>query len=154
MSFTLSKESKGKFIIRDADGKLISEINKIEGQPIFMALPAAQYSAVIIDEYSTKQGYFNLEKDQIYVLDQNSLSTIKRKSNRLRGGSAEDEDILPVDDLGSNAVTGRGSRRRYDNPDSFEELPEISISDGDLASASSATSSNLKLPNIFSSGLM
>lgn len=119
---SLSKEAKGKFIIRDANGKLISEINKVAGQPIFMALPAAQYSAVIIDEYSTKQGYFVLEKDQVYVLDQNSLSTIKRKTNRVRGGEIiDDDEILPIDDLEENSR--RGSRRRYDT-DNMEELPE------------------------------
>ena len=119
---SLSKEAKGKFIIRDANGKLISEINKVAGQPIFMALPAAQYSAVIIDEYSTKQGYFVLEKDQVYVLDHNSLSTIKRKTNRVRGGEViDDDEILPIDDLEENSR--RGSRRRYDT-DNMEELPE------------------------------
>ncbi len=126
---SLSKEAKGKFIIRDANGKLISEINKTAGQPIFMALPAAQYSAVIIDEYSTKQGYFVLEKDQVYVLDQNSLTTIKRKTNRVRGTETvtEEEDILPVDDLAS--AERRGSRRRYDL-DSDEELPELEEEEG------------------------
>lgn len=125
---SLSKEAKGKFIIRDANGKLISEINKVAGQPIFMALPAAQYSAVIIDEYSTKQGYFVLEKDQVYVLDQNSLSTIKRKTNRVRGGEAvtDDEDILPIDDLDENSR--RGSRRRYDT-ESSDNLPELEDDD-------------------------
>ncbi len=119
---SLSKEAKGKFFIRDANGKLISEINKVAGQPIFMALPAAQYSAVIIDEYSTKQGYFILEKDQVYVLDQNSLSTIKRKTNRVRGGEViDDDEILPIDDLEENSR--RGSRRRYDT-DNMDELPE------------------------------
>ena len=119
---SLSKEAKGKFIIRDSNGKLISEINKVAGQPIFMALPAAQYSAVIIDEYSTKQGYFVLEKDQVYVLDQNSLSTIKRKTNRVRGGEIiDDDEILPIDDLEENSR--RGSRRRYDT-DNMDELPE------------------------------
>jgi len=119
---SLSKEAKGKFIIRDSNGKLISEINKVAGQPIFMALPAAQYSAVIIDEYSTKQGYFVLEKDQVYVLDQNSLSTIKRKTNRVRGGEViDDDEILPIDDLEENSR--RGSRRRYDT-DNMDELPE------------------------------
>ena len=120
---SLSKDAKGKFILRDENGKLISEINKVAGQPIFMALPAAQYSAVIIDEYSTKQGFFILEKDQIYVLDQNSLSTIKRKTNRVRGTTNEDDsDILPIDDL-EESVERRGSRRRYDIDDE-SSLPE------------------------------
>ena len=120
---SLSKEAKGKFIIRNAEGKLISEINKAAGQPIFMALPAGQYSAVIIDEYSTKQGYFNLSKDQIYVLDQNSLSSIKRKNNRVRGSSSSDDDdeFLSLDGLEEsrieNAEERRGSRRRYNQED-------------------------------------
>ena len=118
---SLSKEAKGKFIIRNSEGRLISEINKTEGQPIFMALSAGQYSAVIIDEYATKQGTFVLEKDRVYVLDQDSLKPIKRKNNRIRG-TVEDEDLevesevlsdddefLSVDDL---YKTNR-SRRRY-----------------------------------------
>lgn len=146
---SLSKEAKGKFIIRDANGKLISEINKVEGQPIFMALPAAQYSAIIIDEYSTKQGYFNLEKDQIYVLDQNSLSTIKRKTNRVRGESetgSDDEEILPLDDLENTRVTGRGSRRRYDIED--DQLPEID-DDSDSTDNFSDIFSNRSSPDSF-----
>lgn len=90
---SLSKDAKGKFIIRDANDKLVSEINKVPGQPIYMALPKGQYSAVIIDDYSTKQGTFLLQQDQVYVLDQNTLTTIKRKSNRLRGdGNSDNED--------------------------------------------------------------
>ena len=116
---SLSKDAKGKFIIRNAEDKLISEINKIAGQPIYMALPAGQYSAVIIDDYSTKSGTFLLEKDNIYVLDQNSLSSIKRKNNRVRGTvTYDDEDILPIDDLEESS--GNRSRRRYD----FERLEE------------------------------
>lgn len=110
---SLSKDAKGKFIIRNAEGKLISEINKVAGQPIYMALPAGQYSAVIIDEYSTKSGIFLLEKDNIYVLDQNSLSSIKRKNNRVRGTTYDEDDILPVDDL--EQPTGNRSRRRYES---------------------------------------
>ncbi len=126
---SLSKDAKGKFIIRDANGKLISEINKVAGQPIFMALPAAQYSAVIIDENSTKQGYFNLQKNQIYVLDQNSLTTIKRKINRVRGGDAaeevevDEEEILTLEGL-EELPAGKGSRRRYTNSDDYESRPE------------------------------
>ena len=134
---SLSKEAKGKFIIRNAEGKLISEINKVAGQPIFIALPAAQYSAVIIDDYSTKQGYFVLEKDQIYVLNQNSLSSIKRKSNRVRGGSVEndtdddDEEILPIDDLKERPHGRRGSRRRYENVNDYEDSDSDSDQDSD-----------------------
>lgn len=125
---SISKDAKGKFIIRDSNDKLISEINKIEGQPIFMALPAGQYTALIIDEYSTKQGTFLLNKDQIYVMDQNSFSTIARKSNRLRGGeeSSESEadkekfdtdntDVLDLDGLDQPSRPARPSRPGSEN---------------------------------------
>lgn len=123
---SLSKDSKGRFIIRNAQGKLISEINKVEGQPIFMALPAGQYTAVIIDDYSTKQGTFLLDKDQIFVLDQNSLGAIKRKSNRLRGSASDDDfedfddgdgEILSTENLGNSQ---RSRRQRRLNPNAAE----------------------------------
>jgi len=131
---SLSKGSKGRFIIRDEKGKLISEINKLEGQPIFMALPSGQYTAVIIDEYSTKQGTFLLQKDQIFVLDQNSLASIKRKSNRVRGNVSDDDEeeeeeildddeILPVDDLENKSR----SRRRYNNTGDTTIIMDSSI---------------------------
>ena len=65
------------------------------------------------------------------MLDQNSLSTIKRKTNRLRGGEAEDDDgeILPIDGLGETEETepaegARGSRRRYESYAETSLLPE------------------------------
>ena len=137
---SISKDAKGKFIIRNAQGKLISEINKSAGQPIFMALPAARYSAIIIDENSTKQGSFILEKDQVYVLNQTTLSTIKRKTNRVRGNASEDdsedEDILDIDDLEEDNKPnrpGRGSRRRYDSVEKASELPELIVSEEEAA---------------------
>ncbi len=89
---SLSKDAKGTFIIRDNSGKLVSEINKTPGQPIFMALPVGTYSAVSIDEYSTKQGFFTLEKDSVYVLDMNNMTAIKKKDTRLRGGSIDENE--------------------------------------------------------------
>jgi hypothetical protein len=90
---SISKEAKGTFIIRDSDGKLISEINKTAGQPILMALPVGMYSAVCIDEYSTRQGTFTLSKNSVYVLDQNNLFSVQQKDTTLKGGSIlADED--------------------------------------------------------------
>ena len=90
---SISKEAKGTFIIRDSNGKLISEINKTAGQPILMALPVGMYSAVCIDEYSTRQGTFSLTKNSVYVLDQNNLFSVQQKDTTLKGGSiSTDED--------------------------------------------------------------
>lgn len=131
---SLSKDAKGRFIIRDANDKLISEINKVQGQPIFMALPSGQYSALIIDEYSTKQGTFILEKDQVYVLDQNSLSSIKRKSGRLRGDSEVKEvkkertstenegEFLTLDDLEDSKENKNAPKAQLNNSADLDEF--------------------------------
>jgi len=101
---SLTKEAKGKFIIRDGNDKLVSEINKSAGQPITMALPSGQYSATIIDEYSSRQGIFYLNKDQIYTLDSNSLTKIQRKNARLRGNDQlkDEEADYKVEDAADN----------------------------------------------------
>lgn len=122
---SLSKEAKGRFIIRDSNDKLISEINKVAGQPIFIALPVGQYSALIIDEYSTKQGTFILEKDQVYVLDQNSLSSIKRKSNRLRGDSTEESESVEDAESDEEVIEEVAEKTAEDLPDLEEETLDI-----------------------------
>lgn len=101
---SLSKETKGRFIIRDKNEKLVSEINKVPGQPIFMALPADEYFCVVINENSTKQGTFVLQKHQVFVIDENAFSSITRKNGRIRGNNSEkfftdNSDILDIDDL-------------------------------------------------------
>lgn len=126
---SLSKEAKGKFIIRDSNDKLVSEINKAPGQPIFMALPKGQYSAVIIDDYSTKQGTFYLQQDQVYVLDQNTLTTIKRKSNRLRGDENVDNEDTETEQTRPEHKK-RQATARTDNKD--ETLSEDEDLDEDL----------------------
>ncbi len=175
---SLSKDAKGKFIIRNAEGKLISEINKIAGQPIFMALPSGQYSAVIIDDYSTKQGTFILKKDQIYVLDLNSLSTIQRKTNRVRGSEdseaseadadeieteivkenleavgSEDEDILAVDDLENykQPVNSRGSRRRFNTAETSASDTDATLPDLDLSELEDESEEDVSPSQLFDS---
>ena len=175
---SLSKEAKGKFIIRNAEGKLISEINKSAGQPIFMALSSGQYSAVIIDEYSTKQGTFILKKDQIYVLDQNSLSTIQRKTNRVRGSEDseaseadadeieteivkekldsvgnEDDDILSADDLENynQPAPSRGSRRRFNTAEASATHEEVIMPDLDLIESEDDTEEEVSPSELFDS---
>ncbi len=125
---SFSKESKGRFIIRDKNEKLVAEINKTEGQPIFMALPAGEYFAVVIDGNSTKQGSFTLEKDNLFVIDDNSFGKIKRKSGRVRGDFVDSEnenpskydtdnsDVLGVDDLDNYE-----NSQNYLEQDSFDE---------------------------------
>lgn len=89
---SISKEAKGTFIIRDSNGKLISEINKAAGLPILMALPVGTYTAVCINEFTTLQGTFSLEKNSVYMLDQNNLLAIQQKDNTLKGDLISTEE--------------------------------------------------------------
>jgi hypothetical protein len=89
---SISKEAKGTFIIRDSNGKLISEINKAAGLPILMALPVGTYTAVCINEFTTLQGTFSLEKNSVYMLDQSNLLAIQQKDNTLKGDLISTEE--------------------------------------------------------------
>ena len=117
---SISKEAKGTFIIRDSDGKLISEINKTAGQPILMALPVGMYSAVCIDEYSTRQGTFSLTKNSVYVLDQNNLFSVQQKDTTLKGGS--------ISAMGEN---GEDSDETYISENSDTSQPQEDFKIGD-----------------------
>ena len=149
---SFSTESKGRFIIRDKNEKLVAEINKTEGQPIFMALPAGEYFAVVIDGNSTKQGSFTLEKDNLFVIDDNSFGKIKRKSGRVRGDFVDSEneklskydtdnsDVLGVDDLDNyensqNYLEQDSFDENNDKNDDFEEkfdINSVNFSDFDV----------------------
>ena len=108
---------------------------------------------MIIDEYSTKQGYFILEKEQVYVLDQNALSTIKRKSGRVRGTEIADEEddgeILGVDDLASSDRSRRRYRSDSEDSEATDELPDLEDEEDDeaLTIESDEESFNLSFTN-------
>lgn len=82
----IAKEAEGRFIIRDARGKLISEINKVKGTPITMALSAGNYSVVVITDTSTKQGNFVLAFGDTFIIEENNMQKVNRKETKSRGG--------------------------------------------------------------------
>ncbi len=86
----LSSDLTGRIILRDKNGKLISEINKTESKPVFLALERGIYSATLIEENVTKQGSFSLNSGKVYELSENSLSPLASSPTRLRGESQDD----------------------------------------------------------------
>ncbi len=85
-SVVIAKEAEGRFIIRDARGKLISEINKSKGIPITMALSAGTYTVVVITDTSTKQGTFILNVDDTFLIEESGMQKVTRKETKQRGG--------------------------------------------------------------------
>jgi len=105
----LPSDLDGRVIIRDSNKKLVSEINKIEGTPVFLALEKGEYNATVIAEKETLQGNFNLDDGKIYEVSSSSLRSVKQTVNRVRGiedtaddlsqSEEEDNDIafIPAD---------------------------------------------------------
>ena len=87
----LSPDLSGRVILRDRNGKLVSEVNKTESKPIYLALEKGDYSATLIAKNVTMQGEFSLKSGRVYELSSSSLSPVASSFNRLRG-EAKDSD--------------------------------------------------------------
>ena len=100
----IPEEITGKIIIRDSFGKLISEINKTEKNPVYFALSAGTYTAVLITETDTMQGNFILKKNQLLKLDRSYFnSVVARTEHRLRG----DETVNEAENFAENEENDR-----------------------------------------------
>ena len=101
----IPEEMTGKIIIRDSFGKLISEINKTEKNPVYFALSAGTYTAVLITETDTLQGTFLLKKNQLLKLDRSYFnSVIARTENRLRGDETVNEAENSAESEGNDSA--------------------------------------------------
>lgn len=87
---SIASSVKGKVILRDGNGKLVSEINKTDSMPVMLALPAGNYSVVVVGTDSF-QGEFTLKKDEAFVLEEASLGKLETKDYVARGGTFHEE---------------------------------------------------------------
>ena len=95
----LSSDLNGRVILRDKNGKLISEVNKVGDKPLYLALEKGDYSATLIAKNVTMQGSFTLKSGKVYELNSHSLSPVASSFNRLRGEEkSEDFDNDEVDE--------------------------------------------------------
>lgn len=87
----LSPDLRGRVILRDKNGKLISEINKVTDKPLFLALEKGEYEATLIGKKSTLQGSFRLSSGRTYELSPSSLKPVILAMNRVRGENGEEQ---------------------------------------------------------------
>lgn len=87
-SVYIPAESEGKFFFRNKDNILVSEINKIKGTEIALALPAGFYSVTVVTGTVTKQRNFVLQKGERIPLESYTFGIVSRIPGRARG----DED--------------------------------------------------------------
>ena len=96
-------EYEGKYFIRDLNGVLISEVSKINGTAISLALSEGNYSVAVVTQTSTSQGNIKLSRGDHLTLDGGSLSAVARTPGRARGvsvipGTENDETTAPEDE--------------------------------------------------------
>ena len=83
----LPPESHGRFLVRNIEGKLAAEINKVEGTVTSLALPSGFYTVTLIGDKATAQAQVKLVKNDIYTVKTDSLSQIALSQGVARGSS-------------------------------------------------------------------
>lgn len=101
---SIAKEIKGKVLVRDSTGKLVSEINKDDDIPIMLALPKGRYGITIIGEKDTFQGNFEVRRDDAVVINPNSVKKIETKKATVRGNKIVQDDEIDEEENGDTVV--------------------------------------------------
>ncbi|MBE6353629.1 caspase family protein [Treponema sp.] len=81
----IAADLTGRFIIRDENGKLISEVNKLHDSPVYLALEEGSYDVMLIERNRTRQGSFTLANGKVFKLSADSFKTVAVEDNRVRG---------------------------------------------------------------------
>lgn len=101
-------DTEGKYFIRTFDGILVSEVNKIKGSKVSLALSEGYYSVTLIVGTVTQQSTVSLKAGEQYLLSGADFMPVQTISGRARGGTAEPQlDITtaaPLADLVSEPV--------------------------------------------------
>ncbi len=88
----ISKDLTGRIIIRDKNGKLISEINKSNSKPAYIALEKGTYSATLVNENELYSSNFDLKEGKTFLLTKEHFVKAIKNDYRERGAVAENSD--------------------------------------------------------------
>ncbi len=88
----IPEESEGRYFIRDSNGVLVSELNKIRGAAISLALPSNIYSVVVVTPKATLQGTITLNRGERVSIGTDTFGSVPRVYGRTRG-SVEDMSL-------------------------------------------------------------
>ena len=143
-SVVIAKEAEGRFIIRDARGKLISEINKTKGVPITMALSSGTYKVVVITETATKQGTFILNVNDTFLIEESGMQKVTRKETKQRGGKKIPNKPVEKDDEYLKLQDDSYAEEEYE-PKEDEEF--LSFTQPDSSAKPSATETDSEQDN-------
>ncbi|HNY21605.1 MAG TPA: caspase family protein [Treponemataceae bacterium] len=88
----IPEESEGRYFIRDSNGILVSELNKIRGAAISLALPSNIYSIVVVTPKATLQGTITLNRGERISIGTDTFGAVPKVYGRARG-SVEDMSL-------------------------------------------------------------
>ena len=80
-------EASGQFLVRNLEGKLVSEINKVSGSAMSIALPVGMYQITVISGSSTSQTTVQLSRGQTTTISTAGMRQIQQTAGVARGPS-------------------------------------------------------------------
>lgn len=80
-------EASGQFLVRNIEGKLVSEINKLSGSQMSIALPVGMYTVTVNSGASTSQATVQLTRGQTTVLSTAGMRQIQQTQGVARGSA-------------------------------------------------------------------
>lgn len=96
----IPSDSEGKYFFRNKDNLLVSEINKLKGTEIALALPAGFYSITLIAGNTTRQRNIVLMKGERVPLESYTFSNASLIPGRARGDAESVlEEAKPEEDV-------------------------------------------------------
>ena len=98
----ISKDLNGRIIIRDKNGKLISEINKSNSKPAYIALEKGSYSATLFNDEDIYTSSFDLKEGKTFSLTKENFVKGIKNEYRERGAVAEADDDKKYPDTRMN----------------------------------------------------
>ncbi len=111
-------DQEGAYFFRNSGGILVSEINKMKGTEVALALPSGYYQVSLVTPLAASQGSIRLERGQKISLDPSRFSSVIRSQGRARGMtvqplSGEEEEYDPYGEFDPNNEADLAAVREY-----------------------------------------
>lgn len=84
----LPSDAEGRYLVRTLDGRLASEVNKVRGSQLSIALPAGYYTVTVVTTTSTGQTNVRLTAGNSFMLASDGIKQIPLTTGVARGGAA------------------------------------------------------------------
>lgn len=91
-------QAEGRYFVRTKDGVLVSELSKIAGTEIVLALPHGSYSITLVTPLSTSQANITLQENEHFVMGATRFLGVPRHYGRPRGGTDAQDEFAAVEE--------------------------------------------------------